>query len=231
MPFYSDYEFKLDLYHNCYVTYQQVMNGLKEAESAGNQQMMAFYQKIAPKITVSEAKVFQEGVEAAGGDAKKFLTDVLKNYSDMKDSPHFNNRLLDSGLTEVDLNLEAAHKMSIGASPKLAVTQAAIAVVAFIADYKQAFEYISNRSFNYLTEEAKSEYVHVYASAKLLLNTTMGLKPEFGYFGFRDWAVKVNLHEEDWVKLDPTPVTQNYINNGLPVRGIQDSLQNLESLI
>jgi hypothetical protein len=191
--------------------------------------MIALYEKLAPNIIAKEAKVFKEGVEAAGGDAKKFLADVLKNYSDMKDSPHFKARLLETGLIEADLNLAAAHKMSISGPPKLAVTQAAMAGVPIIADYKEATEHISAPSFNYLNETAKSEYAHVYASAKLLLNATMGLKPEFGYSVFREWAVKVNLHEEDWVKLDPTPVTQNYMNNGFPVRGISDPLQHLES--
>jgi hypothetical protein len=186
MPFYSDYEFKLDLYHNCYVTYQQVLIGSKGAESAANQQMIALYEKLAPNIIAKEAKVFKEGVEAAGGDAKKFLADVLKNYSDMKDSPHFKARLLETGLIEADLNLAAAHKMSISGPPKLAVTQVAMAGVAIIADYKEASEHISAPSFNYLNETAKSEYAHVYASAKLLLNATMGLKPEFGYSVFRE---------------------------------------------
>lgn len=224
MPSYSDYEFRLDLYHNCYALYQQVNMGLNSAVAAGNQQMIAFYQKLAPNIIAKEAKVFQEGVAAAGGDAKKFLADVLKNYSDMKDSPHFKQRLQQLGISDVDLNLEAAHKISL---PKLALTQAAVLVPAAMADYKEASENIKRPIFNYLTEDQKSEYPHVYASAKLLQNATMGLMPELGYSDFRDWALKVNLHEQDWVKLDPTPVTQNNLNYGLPARGMFDSLQEI----
>lgn len=220
----SEYEFKLDLYHNNYVNMQTIAKGLDGAKAAESQKMIALYQELGVKAVAQEAEVFQAGVEAAGGDAKKFLKDVLESYPDMKDSERFKGRLQQAGLTDIGIN--ERHKTQRNDVPKLAFTQTAVVVTAAIADYKEASEYIKDPIFNYLTEEAKSEYPHVYASAKIQQNT-FPVKHELGYSGFRDWALKVNLHEEDWVKLDPTPVTKNHISIGLPAMGISDPLQDL----
>lgn len=226
MTFFSDYEFQLDLYHNNYVNMQTLAKGIKGAENTGNQKMVELFQDLGKKAIAQEVEIFQAGVKV-GGDAKQFLADVLKNYPDMKDSEAFNKRLNQYGLRAADLDLEGAHMMSKISVTKLAITQTAVAAIAVVADYQQASKYIQNESFNYLSEQQKSDYAHVYASAKLLQNATMGLKPELGYSEFRDWALKVNLHEKDWVKLDPTPVTQNNLNYGFPARGMLDQRQEM----
>lgn len=227
----TTYEFKLDQYHNNYANVRTVANGLKAAKAAGNQTLIDFFEKKTQDVIVQEAEFFKAGVEAAGSNAKKFFEDVLNNYPNIKDSLKFKERLQQLNLTEADLDLKSAYKMPQFGGLKLSVAKNAVVVTAAIADYKEAAKYIHNPRFGYLSEDAKSEYPYVYTSAKLLLNPTMDLEPEFGYSGFRDWALKVNLHEEDWVRLDPTPMTQNYINHGLPAKGIPNPLQNLESSI
>ena len=173
-----------------------------------------------------EANFFQAGVQAAGGDATKFLTDVLKNFSDMVESPHFQRRLQEQGLNVDDLDLASAYKIP-KVNLKLSVAQNLISGAAIAADYKEASRFIHQPGFNYLTEAQKNEYPHIYASAKLLQNASSGLDHEQAYASFREWAVKVDLQEQDWVKLDPTPVTQNNINRGFPASGLPNPLEEL----
>ncbi|WP_047549912.1 hypothetical protein [Methylotenera sp. G11] len=228
MPPLSDYEFTQDLYHNNYATAQQIATGLEGAKTAGDERKIKFYEGLAIRTATEEAEVFQAGVAAANGDAGKFVRDVLKTYPDIKDSAPFKLRLQEAGFTITELGLDEMHKAPKGGAPKLVIAQVAGIATAAIADYQEASQHIHQSSFGYLTEEQRSEYPHVYAAAKLLQNSTSGLNPDFEYSIFRNWATKVHLHEEDLLKLDPTPVTQNNIKHGLPAGGFINPQQDWE---
>ena len=228
MPPLSDYEFKQDLHHNNFATAQQIASGLEVAKAAGDQRKINFFEGMAMRTVAEEAEAFQAGVAAADGDPGKFVKDVLKTYPDLKDSASFKHRLQEVGLTTAELGLDEMQKAPKGGAPKLVIAQVAGIATAAIADYNEASLHIHQSSFGYLTEAQRSEYPHVYAAAKLLQNSTSGLNPDFEYSIFRNWATKVHLHEEDLLKLDPTPVTQNNIKHGFPAGGFVNPLQDLE---
>jgi hypothetical protein len=228
MPLLSDYEFILDLYHNNYANAQQIAMGLVRAMASEDQRKVQFFQGLAIRTTAEEAEIFKAGVAAAGGDNTKFLKDVIKTYPDLQDSAPFKIRLEEAGLRITELGLDRVDNVPKISMPKLMITQVAGFATSVIADYKEASTHINQPAFNYLTDEQKNEYPHVYATAKLLQNSTSGLNADFEYSIFRNWAVKVNLHEEDFLKLDPTPVTQNNIKNGFPAGGFVNPLIDLE---
>lgn len=228
MPILSDYEFTQDLYHNNYASTQQTADGLMRALAAGDQKKINFFQGLVVRLVAEEEKVFNEGVAAAGGNPQTFIRDVFKNYPDMKDSAPFKLRLQQAGLAITESGLAEAAKINSGSMPKLSIAQVAGVFTSAIADYKEASRHIHEASFNYLAEDARNEYPHVYASAKLLNRATLGLNSEFEYSMFSQWAIKSNLHAEDFVKLDPTPVTQHNINQGLPASGHPNLLTDLE---
>ena len=233
MPNVRDYQFKLDQYHNNYVNVQTITRGLDDAKAASNQSQIDFYGKMAQRVITEEAEYFRAGVAAAGGDAKKFLADVMEHYPDMKDSPQYQARLCDVNAQHAsgEQNAEKFDSAKTNYSKLPFAADTTDAVIAVSAAYKEAYNHINDPSFNYLTEVQKRDYADVYTSAKLQQNAALEADPELGYSSFRSWAVKADLHEEDWVKLDPTPVTQNHIKLGLSPRGIPDPLKVLERAI
>ena len=224
----SDYEFKLDLYHNNYATAQQIAIGLKAAQAAGDQKKIDFFEGLAIRVAGEEAKFFKDGVEAADGDATKFFKDVLKTYPDLKDSAPFKLRLEEVGLTIKELGLDDVKSAARAHMPKLGIAQSAGILTSAMADYKEASSYIDQPGFANISQENKNEYALVYAAAKLLQSASYGLSPDLGYSIFRDWANKVQLPEKDLIKLDPTTVTQNNIKQGFPAGGFVNPLQDLE---
>lgn len=226
MPTFSDYEYKVDQYHNNYVNIQNIARELAKSNEAENQKMIAFYEGMAAKVKQQEAEFFQVGVQAAGNNVKNFLADVLNHYPDIENSQHFQERLQEHGLKIADLDLDAAHKMP-KINLKFSAAYAATASTAIAADYKEASKIIHQPGFEYLTEAQKNEYPHVYASAKFLRNVSSCLDHEQAYASFREWAVRVDLKEQDWVKLDPTPVTRHNITQGFPASGLPNPLEEL----
>ena len=91
--------------------------------------------------------------------------------------------------------------------------------VTVVADYKGALRHLQDKEFNYLTPEQKCDYAHIYASAKLQQNATLNVDLTLGYGDFKAWAIKANISDSHWIKLDPTPVSENNIKLGFPVRG------------
>lgn len=228
MPLLTDYEFTQDLYHNNYASSLQTADGLMRALATGDEKKIHFFQGLVVRLVAEEEKVFNQGVAAAGGNPQTFIRDVLTNYPDIKDSAPFKLRLQQAGLAITESGLAEIAKTNSGSMPKLSIVQAVGVFTSAIADYEEASKHINQPSFNYLAEGARNEYPHVYASAKLLNRATFGLNFEFEYSMFSQWAKKSNLHVEDFVKLDPTPVTQHNINQGLPANGVPNLYTDLE---
>ena len=104
-------------------------------------------------------------------------------------------------------------------APKLSVAAQISTPIAVMADYKEALEHLQDKEFNYLSAEQKRDYAHIYASAKLQQSVTLNIDPTFGYADFKAWAMKANIAESHWIKLDPTPVSEANVRFGLPVQG------------
>lgn len=97
--------------------------------------------------------------------------------------------------------------------------------ITAVADYKEALRHIQDKKFNYITPEQKRDYAHNYASSKLQQSVTLNIEPTLGYGEFKAWAIKANIYDSHWIKLDPTPVSENNVKLGLPVQGFPNSAE------
>ena len=171
----------------------------------------------------------QKPINCGGGAEAQLIADELTKKAKLKLGIGGNTEFINLPKHEVRLGIDpsyenfrfnASGKLTGWIDPiftlfkhasKLNVAAQMSASITVVANYKEALQHVQDEEFSYLTLEQKHHYAHIYAAAKLQQGATLNLKPALGYGDFKAWAIKANISDSHWIKLDPTPVSKSYL--------------------